>query len=135
MPLLDVVDETFVVAPLEKLRSTFCDETAWKALGFDLHCYDDRGEQGKRWTLGGRLTGTAEVWLEPVGDGVTVHVYLRADPVRRVRLARMRRRYAHPVKRWVLDVKAAHDLVRPAGVGTPTHGKISAPDEVKVKER
>ena len=124
MPALDVVDETFVLASVAELRDHFCDEKAWKALGFDLHCYDDRGDKGKRWTLSGSLTGTAEVWLEPSHDGVIVHVYLQADAVSQHSKARLRRRYALPVKRWVLDVKSGYDIARPAGVVPAGHGKI-----------
>lgn len=125
MPTLDIVDETFIVAPLAELLETLCDEAAWRALGLDLTCYEDRGDLGKRWTLSGRLSGTAEVWLEPGFDGVTVHVYLRADPVGRGNARRLRSRYARPVKRWVLDVKAGYDRARPAGVLSGSHGKIA----------
>ncbi len=126
MPALDVVDETFVLAPATELRDIFCDEQAWKAFGMDLRCYEDRGIDGKRWTLSGSLTGTAEVWLEPSHGGVIVHVYLQADPGRRRSKAHLERRYAVPVKRWILDVKAGYDINRPAGVAPMGHGKISA---------
>ena len=125
MPGLDVVDETFVLAPAAELSEIFCDEQAWKTLGMDLRCYEDRGVNGKRWTLSGSLTGTAEVWLEPSHDGVIVHVYLQADPGPRRSRARLERRYAVPVKRWILDVKSAYDINRPAGVAPTVHGKIS----------
>ena len=39
--------------------------------------------QGIRWSVTGALTGSAELWLEPVGDGVVVHYYLRVDPAGR----------------------------------------------------
>jgi len=126
MPALDVVDETFLLAPATELRDIFCDELVWKSLGMDLRCYDDRGLRGKRWTLSGSLTGTAEVWLEPSHGGVIVHVYLQADPASRQRRDRLKHRYAGPVKRWILDVKAGYDINRPAGVAPAAHGKISA---------
>ena len=125
MPGLDLVDETLVLAPAAELRDIFCDEQAWKTLGMDLRCYEDRGIDGKRWTLSGSLTGTAEVWLEPSHDGVIVHVYLQADPGPRRSRARLDRRYAVPVKRWILDVKSGYDINRPAGVAPIVHGKIS----------
>lgn len=125
MPALDVIDETFLLAPVAELRDIFCDERAWKDLGMDLLCYDDRGVIGKRWTLSGKLTGTAEVWLEPSHGGVIVHVYLQADPRSRRSAARLRRLYAIPIKRWILEVKSGYDVVRPAGVAPAGHGKIS----------
>lgn len=124
MPALDVIDETFVLAPVAELRDIFCDERAWKSFGMDLHPYDDRGVSGKRWTLSGQLTGTAEVWLEPSHGGVIVHVYLQADSRSRRSESRMRRLYAIPVKRWILEVKSGYDIERPAGVAPAGHGKI-----------
>lgn len=124
MPALDVIDETFILAPVAELCDIFCDEQAWKALGMDLHCYEDRGVRGKRWTLSGQLTGTAEVWLEPSHGGVIVHVYLQAKSESRRSASRLRRRYAIGVKRWILEVKSGYDIVRPAGVTPAGHGKI-----------
>lgn len=124
MPALDVIDETFVLAPVAELSDIFCDEQAWKALGMDLHCYEDRGVRGKRWTLSGHLRGTAEVWLEPSHGGVIVHVYIQAESESRRSASRLRRRYAIEVKRWILEVKSGYDIVRPAGVTPAGHGKI-----------
>ncbi|MGZ5415426.1 MAG: hypothetical protein ACXWDC_10075 [Aeromicrobium sp.] len=129
MPALDVVDQTFILAPATELRDIFCDEQAWKALGMNLRCYEDRGIDGKRWTLSESLTGTAEVWLEPSHDGVIVHVYIQADPRSRRSRASLKRRYAVPVKRWILDVKAGYEIDRPAGVAPAVHGKISEQGE------
>lgn len=129
MPALDIVDETFVRAPVGALRDVLCDETAWRALGIELSCYEDRGDEGKRWTVSGALSGTAEVWLEQNYGGVVVHFYLRADPHRLVSAPRLRARYAVPVKRWILDLKAGYDMARPAGETRPVRGKISVHDE------
>jgi hypothetical protein len=129
MPALDIVDETFVRAPVDALRATLCNEAAWAALGMNAHCYEDRGDAGKRWTLFGALTGTAEVWLEQNFGGVLVHIYIRADPRGNVSPARLRARYAHRVKRWVLDIKTGYDMARPAGETEPCQGKISVQHE------
>ena len=40
----------------------------------------DRGVKGVQWAVRGALTGSMEIWLEPVGDGTVVHWFLRADP-------------------------------------------------------
>jgi hypothetical protein len=41
--------------------------------------YLDRGDQGLRWTVRGALTGSMEIWLEPMLDGTLLHYFLRAD--------------------------------------------------------
>ena len=41
---------------------------------------EDRGPSGQRWTVTGALTGTMEVWLEPMMDGVLLHYFLHAEP-------------------------------------------------------
>src|SRR5262249_35010215 len=48
-----------------------------------LSVYADRGDAGVRWTVTGAVTGSMEVWLEPFGDGVILHYYLRAEPAGR----------------------------------------------------
>lgn len=129
MPLLDLSDETYVVAPIESVRRALCDEraAAVHVPGLALVCTEDRGVERRRWELRGDLRGTAEVWLEPVGDGVLVHAYVRADPARRRssslrsggQAAALRRRYARPLKRWVLSVKDELEAGRPPGESRP----------------
>lgn len=116
MPLLDLLDETFVVAPVAELRRELCDPDAWAALGVPVVVREDRGPEGVRWDLEGALRGTAEIWLEPAHRGVVVHLFLQADPRRRTSSAAAHRRYAAPLKRWVLAVKRRHDAARPAAV-------------------
>lgn len=76
-----MVDETFVVAPPAAVAAVFAEPAAWPGFWPDLtpSVYADRGEEGLRWTVTGALTGTMEVWLEPVLDGTLVHYFLRAD--------------------------------------------------------
>lgn len=85
MPLVDLMDETFVVADpstvAARLRDPVLVRRAWP--GLDLVVFMDRGNQGIRWTVTGELVGSCEIWLEPFGDGVIVHYFLRADPTRR----------------------------------------------------
>lgn len=82
MPLIDLVDETFIVAPPARLAAVVADRRRWRAWwpDLELEVFMDRGEQGLRWSVTGALVGSAEVWLEPFGDGAIVHYYLRADP-------------------------------------------------------
>jgi hypothetical protein len=81
MPSVDVVDETFLVVPPAALAAVFSDPSNWPRFWPDLRLsvYVDRGEAGIRWTVQGALTGTMEVWLEPVLDGTLLHYFLRAD--------------------------------------------------------
>jgi len=68
----------------------------------------------------GALTGTMEVWLEPVLDGTLLHYFLRADPptpYRRMkdRLAAIRTRQV-AAKAIALDLKLTLEAGRPPGV-------------------
>ncbi|MQA05568.1 MAG: polyketide cyclase / dehydrase and lipid transport [Streptosporangiales bacterium] len=90
MPLVDLVDETFVVAPPQRLADAFADPRSWRRWwpSLALELAEDRGVKGLRWrVVGGSpgaahpLRGTSEVWLEASRDGTIVHFYLRADPV------------------------------------------------------
>lgn len=82
MPVVDLVDETFIVVPPAALAAVVADRRRWRVWWPDLtlHIFMDRGESGIRWSITGALVGSAEIWLEPFGDGVIVHYYLRADP-------------------------------------------------------
>ena len=85
MPLVDLMDETFVVAEpatvAARLRDPQLLRRAWP--GLDLVVFMDRGDAGIRWSVTGELVGSCEIWLEPFGDGVIVHYFLRADPTER----------------------------------------------------
>ncbi|GAA5167877.1 hypothetical protein GCM10023321_61150 [Pseudonocardia eucalypti] len=85
MSSVDVVDETFLTVPPARLASEFADPSSWTRYWPDLRLtvVTDRGERGIRWTVGGALVGSMEVWLEEVLDGTVLHYYLRADPVDR----------------------------------------------------
>lgn len=122
-PVVNIVDELFIVASPERVRPVVCDPLRWATWlpGVAFTSYDDRGRLGDRWTVSGELVGTAEVWLEEHGDGTIVHAYVRADPVEpdRYRLRRHPRRvvtrYVLPLKRRLLDVKDLMEGERPAG--------------------
>lgn len=85
MPLVDVIDETFIVAPPAVVAAALRDPAMWARLWPDLepHVFMDRGDDGIRLTVTGALVGSNEFWVEPWGDGAIVHYYLRADPTRR----------------------------------------------------
>jgi hypothetical protein len=79
---VDLVDETFVVTSPDRLAAVVADHRRWRQWWPDLELtvFMDRGEQGVRWSVTGRLVGSCEIWLEPVMDGVLLHYYLRAEP-------------------------------------------------------
>lgn len=110
MTAVDLVDDTFVVASPEAVARAVADPRRWRQWWPDLHLTvtRDRGAKGQQWAVQGALLGSAEIWLEPWGDGVLVHHYLRADPpdVRPERwLRRERRRRALSWKRSVHSLK------------------------------
>jgi hypothetical protein len=78
---LDLVDETFVVAAPAAVAAVVRDPDRWGRWWPDLRLgvFQDRGEAGVRWNVRGALTGSMEVWLEPYGDGVLLHHYVRCD--------------------------------------------------------
>lgn len=84
MATVDVVDETFLAVPPERLAPEFADPAAWRRLwpDLDLRVFADRAEKGVRWSVvGDAWRGSMEVWLEAVGDGTVLHWFLRVDPV------------------------------------------------------
>lgn len=84
MATVDVVDETFLAVPPERLAAEFADPDRWRDLWPDLalRVFADRGAQGVRWSVvGDAWRGSMEVWLEAVGDGTVLHYFLRVDPV------------------------------------------------------
>lgn len=135
MPQLDLVDETFVVAEPARVAAAVADPARWPAWWPDLRLgvFQDRGEAGVRWNVRGALTGSMEVWLEPYGDGVIVHHYMRCDlPGGRTpspaALARLRRRRERHAKRvfWALKDELEGDRP-PAEPRRPDEPRRSAP--------
>ena len=79
---VDLVDETYVVAERTRLAAVVADPARWRQWwpSLELAVFMDRGLDGLRWSITGELVGSAEVWLEPHGDGVIVHYFLRGEP-------------------------------------------------------
>ncbi|MDQ1658908.1 MAG: hypothetical protein QOD41_3991 [Cryptosporangiaceae bacterium] len=82
MAQIDLIEETFVAASPALVSAAVRDPAFSRDLWPDvsLAVFMDRGDAGLRWTATGGLIGSAEIWLEPFGDGVIAHTYLRADP-------------------------------------------------------
>jgi hypothetical protein len=110
----DLADDTYVAAPPTAVARAVAGPARWRDWWPDLRLslQEDRGAEGLRWRVTGALTGTAEIWLEPVGDGTVVHFYLRTGLSDR---ARERRRLAW--KRAVHGLK--DELEAGRAVGTP----------------
>ena len=128
MHTVDLVDETFIAAPVSVLAAVVADPDRWSAWWPDrrLEVFMDRGLKGQRWAVAGDLVGTAEIWLEAYRDGAVLHYYLRADPARERGQAlsarqadRIRRSEALAWKRsvWALksQLEAGRQVGRPVG--------------------
>ena len=101
------------------------DRAGWRRWFPDLalQVVEDRADKGVRWTVAGPLTGTMEVWLEPVLDGVVLHYFLHAEPsgaaVRQpgnVDLPAMTHQRRVAGKRMAFEVKNTLEAGRPVGV-------------------
>ena len=75
------------------------------------------------WTVTGALTGTMEVWLEAVLDGVVLHYFLHAEPsgvtaweLARMNLAKSNHRRRVAGKAMAFEVKRKLEETRPVGV-------------------
>ena len=82
MNSIQIADETFVCADPAAVGAAVANPSSWRRWWPDLKLtvVEDRGPAGQRWTVTGALTGTMEVWLEAVMDGVVLHYFLHAEP-------------------------------------------------------
>jgi hypothetical protein len=81
-PTVDVTDDTFIRCQPTAVAPAIADPAAWATWwpGLVLVVSRDRGAKGVQWDVAGRLTGSMEIWLEPVATGTVLHWFLRADP-------------------------------------------------------
>ena len=112
MTSLDLVDETYLVTDRQVLAEVVADRARWQRWWpeLTLSVFMDRGVDGIRWSISGALVGSSEIWLEPVGDGVLLHYYLRADPALpgRRKIDMLRKRHAMAWKRSVWSLSLIH---------------------------
>lgn len=132
MTRVHLVDDTFVVTEPSVLAARVADPASWRTWWPDLRLVvvRDRGLKGMQWAVtggsGGRA-GSVEIWLEPWGDGVLVHLYLRLDAAPGHRLARPRQEQARRARAWKLHVHALKDVLeRDRRVGCPPRHVKSA---------
>jgi hypothetical protein len=88
VPSVDVVDSTWIAARPATLGAVIADPANWTRWwpGLTLTIDEWRGPKGVRWFVdavaddgGAGLSGTAEVWLEPMHEGSVAHFFLRLD--------------------------------------------------------
>lgn len=125
MNSIQVADEMFIAAAPASVGDAVANPTDWRRWWPDLRLevVEARGEAGVRWTVAGALTGTMEIWLEPLLDGVLLHYFLHAEPAgaSAAQLARMdlpKLVHARRVsgKRMAFEIKAKLEASRPVGV-------------------
>lgn len=119
---IQIADETFVAAGPAAVGRAVGDRSAWRRWFPDLALtvVEDRAERGVRWTVGGPLTGTMEIWLEPVLDGVVLHYFLHAEPATgtaaQITAAKLTHHRRVAGKRMAFEVKNRLEASRPVGV-------------------
>lgn len=129
-----MADETFVAAAPEAVGVAVGDRSSWRRWFPDLllQVVEDRADKGVRWTVSGPVTGTMEIWLEPVLDGVLLHYFLHAEPTapsaeslgpEKLDLPGMTHRRRVAGKRMAFEVKNRLEAGRPVGVGPPANGQ------------
>jgi hypothetical protein len=128
MNSIQIADETFVAADGARVGAAVADRSSWRRWWPDLRLQvvEDRAEKGIRWTVAGALTGTMEVWLEPMMeglDGVVLHYFLHAEPtglpaweLAKLNLAKMTHRRRVAGKIMAFEVKTTLERSRPVGV-------------------
>jgi hypothetical protein len=81
VPQIDLIEETYLAAAPALVAAAIREPSFTAALWPDLQLtvFMDRGPAGIRWSATGPLVGSCEIWLEPYGDGVIAHTFLRAD--------------------------------------------------------
>jgi hypothetical protein len=129
MNSIQVADETFVAADGVTVGAVIGDSARWRQWWPDLQLrvIEDRGDKGLRWTVAGPVTGTMEIWLEPVLDGVKLHYFLHAEPaglaawqLAKVNLVKLIHQRRVSGKRMAFEVKAEVERNRPVGVAPQT---------------
>ena len=125
MNSIQIADQTFVAADPAAIGRAVGDPASWRRWWPDLRLdvVEERGDKGMRWTVAGALTGTMEIWLEPMLDGATLHYFLHAEPagaaawqLARMNLAKMNHRRRVAGKNMAFEVKERLERARPVGM-------------------
>ena len=122
---IQIADETFVAADPVAVGAAVADPARWARWWPDLHItvVEDRKELGQRWSVTGALTGSMEVWLEKVLDGVVLHYFMHAEPagvaawqLAKMNLAQQNHRRRVAGKQMAFEIKHELEAGRPVGV-------------------
>ncbi|MFY2858419.1 polyketide cyclase / dehydrase and lipid transport [Mycobacterium sp. THU-M104] len=128
MNSIQIADETYVAADGARIGAAIADPSNWRRWWPDLRLQvvEDRADKGIRWTVTGALTGTMEIWLEPLADGldgVVLHYFLHAEPtglaawqLAKLNLAKVIHRRRVAGKNMAFELKATLERSRPVGV-------------------
>lgn len=125
MNSIQIADETFVAADAVEVGRALGDPVSWRRWWPDLRLtvVEDRAAMGHRWTVTGALTGTMEIWLESVLDGVILHYFLHAEPsgvaawqLAKMNLAKLNHQRRVAGKRMAFEVKQRLEASRPVGL-------------------
>lgn len=121
---IQVADETFIAADPAAVGRAVADRSSWRRWFGDLRLdvVEDRADKGVRWTVAGPLTGTMEIWLQPMLDGVVLHYFLHAEPTAagpapaKPAAASMNHQRRVAGKRMAFEIKNTLEATRPVGV-------------------
>ncbi len=125
---IQIADQTYVAADGARVGAAIADPSSWRRWWPDLRLQvvEDRGEKGMRWSVTGALTGTMEIWLEPLKDGidgVLLHYFVHAEPtgvaawqLAKLNLAKMAHRRRVAGKNMAFELKVTLERSRPVGV-------------------
>ena len=111
MPVVDIADETYVACPPAVIARVAADPASWARWwpDLDLEVTRDRADKGVQWSVRGALTGSMEIWLEPIAGGTVLHWFLRADPPTSLTPRRAAREREGRVRSWKRHAFALKD--------------------------
>jgi|SRR4051812_7658365 hypothetical protein len=124
MHSIQIADQTFIAADPAVVGNAVSDASNWLRWWPDLYLdtVEERHEKGIRWVVTGALTGTMEIWLEPMLDGVILHYFLHAEPagaaawqLARMNLAKMTHQRRVAGKNMAFELKMKLEAARQVG--------------------
>jgi hypothetical protein len=128
-PHVDVVDSTWIGVAPGAVAPVLADASRWSQWwpDLDVRASEYRGVKGMRWLVRsaerGRFSGSMEIWLEPVSDGVVAHYFLRLDATGEAPSSRERERLVHHYRTQTKRAMwALCDIVDPGRIA-----RVSAP--------
>ena len=125
-----MLDATWIGVAPTVLAPHVADPANWRSWWPDLDLEVDelRGAKGVRWLVPhgrrGTVSGSMELYLQPIDDGTVVHFFLRLDgtrgPINRRAGSRLEREYRSRVKHALWQLSDRVDPGRLARVAGPS---------------